>query len=67
MRRFDVGDVNCDGAVDALDIEPFLTAMFDPNAYLVTYPVCDPLLADIDHNGRVDALDIEPFIALLFP
>ena len=59
--------MNCDGAIDAFDIEPFIFALFDSPAYLLRYPTCDPLLADIDGNGAVDALDIEPFLDVLFP
>ena len=67
MRRLSLGDVNCDGAIDAFDIEPFLLVLFDPEGYRLAHPTCDALLADIDQNGRVDAFDIEPFIDLLFP
>ena len=60
------GDVNCDCAFDALDIEPFLVALFDPENYLVLYPGCEIARADINNDGEIDALDIEPFIELLF-
>ena len=53
---FEVGDVNCDGAIDFADIGPFITALsssdFTPKA-------------DIDGNGLVNFADIAPFIALL--
>ncbi len=61
------GDTNCDCAVDALDVEPFLLALFDPDAYARRFPDCDLMQADINQDGSVDALDIEPFIELLFP
>ena len=64
--RFDLGDLNCDGSIDARDIEPFILALFDSSQYLIEYPDCNPFLADIDQNGFVDAQDIEPFINLLF-
>ena len=67
MRRFSLGDVNCDRSIDALDIEPFILALFDPEEYRRAHPTCDVMLADIDQSGSVDALDIEPFIDLLFP
>lgn len=51
-----VGDVNCDGAVDFLDIGPFVDL-------LVTGTFLDK--GDIDGSGTVDFLDIGPFIALL--
>ena len=65
------GDLNCDGVINALDIEPFLVALFDPDEYPVRFPDCDIDLADINQDGRIDALDIdaldiEPFLRLLF-
>ena len=62
-----VGDLNCDGAIDAFDIEPFLTALFDPGSYAGMYPDCDINLADINGDGSINAFDIEPFLDLLFP
>ncbi len=67
LRRFGVGDVNCDGTVDAFDVEPFIVVLTDPNSYAARYPSCDSLLADTDGNGTVDAFDIEPFVRLLLP
>ena len=61
------GDLNCDGQIDAFDIEPFLVALFDPKGYPGQYPDCDINLADINGDGSIDAFDIEPFIDLLFP
>ncbi len=60
-----VGDTNCDGVVDAFDIEPFILAMTDPNGYAAQFPNCDIGSADANGDGAVDAFDIEPFIALL--
>jgi hypothetical protein len=62
---FAVGDLNCDGAIDAFDIEPFVLALTDPGQYALQYPSCDANLADINGDGAVDAFDIEPFITLL--
>lgn len=61
------GDINCDGAVNAFDIEPFLVALFEPDEYAARFPNCDIYLADINRDGSIDAFDIQPFIALLFP
>ncbi len=61
------GDLNCDTVVDALDIEPFIVALFDPAVYPDLYPDCNINRADINGDGYIDALDIEPFIGLLFP
>ncbi len=62
-----LGDTNCDGVIDAGDIEPFLVALFDPEQYPVQYPDCDINNADINGDGAIDALDIEGFLGLLFP
>lgn len=60
------GDLNCDGAVDALDVDPFLTALFDPRAYDEQYLVCDAEMGDFNQSGRLEALDIEAFIDALY-
>ena len=51
-----IGDVNCDGVVDLLDVAPFVEAVTlgDPNPK-----------ADINEDDSVDLLDVAPFIALL--
>ncbi len=67
MRRFPLGDLNCDGATNAFDIEPFVAAMIDREAYAARYPQCDPLLADVNGDTVVDSFDIEPFIRMLIP
>ena len=61
------GDLNCDGEMNAFDIEPFLLALFQPDEYVLQYPDCDINLADINSDGSIDAFDIEPFLGLLFP
>ena len=53
---FMLGDVNCDGAVNFLDINPFI-------ALLAVGGFLDK--ADINRDGEVTFLDIGPFIALL--
>jgi hypothetical protein len=67
MRRMPLGDLNCDGDVDAFDIEPFIIALLDRQRYLMLYPSCDPLLGDLNEDGVLDAFDIEPFTGLLVP
>lgn len=61
------GDVNCDGGIDAFDIEPFLLALFEAEEYTNQYPDCDINLADVNGDGVMDAFDIEPFLNRLFP
>jgi hypothetical protein len=59
------GDLNCDGAVDAFDVEPFIAALLDPQGYQQEFVACDSMLGDMNLDGRLDALDIEPFIDAL--
>jgi hypothetical protein len=59
------GDTNCDGAINAFDIEPFILALTDPNGYATQFPNCDIRSADANGDGTVDAFDIEAFIDLL--
>lgn len=59
------GDLNCDAAIDVLDINPFVLALLDPGAYAAAYPECDAALADINQDGAANVLDINPFISLI--
>lgn len=59
------GDVNCDGAVNVLDINAFVLAITDQAAYTAAYPDCIYLNADLSGDNRVNILDINPFITLL--
>jgi len=69
----EIGDLNCDGAVDLFDIDPFVIALtsashepaFDD--YDAAYPDCDPMLADVDESGVVDLFDVDPFVSVLAP
>ena len=58
------GDLNCDGAVDFDDIDPFVAALGcqggDPNCW---DPACPWLNGDCDDDGTVDFDDIDPFVA----
>lgn len=54
-------DMNCDGIVDANDIEFFIGILFDGAA------PCDICTGDTNGDGTVDAADIEGFINCLFP
>ena len=65
-NQVDRGDLNCDGVINALDIEPFMQAMFEPDLYDGTFEVCDMALGDFDQSGTVDTLDIEGFLEALF-
>lgn len=54
-------DTDCDGDVDAFDIEPFLELLFGGGQ------PCGICSGDVDGNGVIDAFDIEPFLECLFP
>ena len=60
-----MGDLNCDGAVNALDIPALILALLDPAGYAAAYPNCDGDLADLNCDSVVDVLDVDPFVALL--
>ena len=55
-------DANCDGSIDAFDIEPFLDLLFDPNSQPFT--ACT---GDVNGDVEISAFDIEPFLVCLFP
>jgi hypothetical protein len=59
------GDLNCDGTINAFDIDPFVLALTDPAAYAAEFSSCDYMLADCNDDGAVNAFDIDPFVALL--
>jgi hypothetical protein len=67
QAAFGRGDLNCDGVVNAFDIEPFLLALFDPTGYAAAFPDCDINNADVNGDGSIDEFDIEPLLDLLFP
>jgi hypothetical protein len=51
-------DANCDGAIDAFDIEAFINILLGGTG-------CSACAGDTNGDGAVDAFDIEPFIACL--
>ena len=59
------GDVNCDGSIDSLDIDPFVLALTNPSGYATTYPDCHINLADCNADGSINSLDIDPFVDAL--
>ena len=59
------GDLNCDGAIDFGDINPFVLALTDPPGYGNAYPGCNLLNGDINSDGTVDFGDINPFVNCL--
>ena len=62
------GDMNCDGVLNSLDIDPFVTALTSAPGfgdYYSDYRYCNPMLADCNYDGTVNSLDIDSFVALL--
>ncbi len=60
-----IGDMDCDGAVDELDVEPFALALIDVFAYNAAFPTCDSANADANEDGALSGADIPAFIAIL--
>ncbi|MFH1749099.1 MAG: dockerin type I domain-containing protein, partial [Planctomycetota bacterium] len=60
-----LGDMNCDGNVNAYDIDGFICALSPQCDYEGQYPDCDRQLADCNGDGDVNAYDIDSFIALV--
>jgi hypothetical protein len=56
LEPFVLGDVNCDGIVNLLDVQPFV-ALLVSGAF--------SFKADINQDLRVNMLDVGPFVALL--
>ncbi|MCH7870085.1 MAG: hypothetical protein IID33_00130 [Planctomycetes bacterium] len=53
--------MNCDGTVDASDIEDFIDLLFNGAE------PCNTCTGDTNADGAINALDIEPFLNCLFP
>jgi hypothetical protein len=64
-RVIEHGDLNCDGAVNFKDINPFVLALSAWGTYQQIYPDCNLMLADMNADGFVTFKDINPFVALL--
>jgi hypothetical protein len=59
------GDLNCDGAVNFGDINPFVQVLTDLAGWEQAHPNCPLLTGDINGDGAVNFGDINPFVALL--
>ena len=61
-----LGDLNCDGAVDFGDINPFVLFLSNFSVWQQTYAGCPAENGDINDDGLYpDFGDINPFVALL--
>jgi hypothetical protein len=56
------GDMNCDGAVNNFDIDPFVLALSNPAVYASVYPECNALNGDVNGDGALNNFDIDPFV-----
>lgn len=59
------GDMNCDGAFDILDVEPFALALTDLAAYEQQYPGCDAMNGDMSQDDVLDGIDVADFAGCL--
>ncbi|HRS29014.1 MAG TPA: C25 family cysteine peptidase [Phycisphaerae bacterium] len=59
------GDLNCDDAINAFDIDPFVLALTSPTEYAAAFPACNINNADINGDGEINVFDVDPFVDLL--
>jgi hypothetical protein len=67
LPPFIAGDMNCNGQVGPLDVDHFVTALLDNDAYRAQFPQCDITRADFNGDGDIDGQDIAGFVDLLLP
>jgi hypothetical protein len=58
---FILADMNCDGRVNELDIDAFVTALLDPALYAATWPYCSVTRGDLNGDTFIDGLDANGF------
>lgn len=58
-------DLNCDDAVDLLDLDPFALALISDSMYAGEFPGCDARYADLNFDEMMDAADLPHFIDIL--
>ena len=57
--------MNCDGLLNAFDIDPFVLALVTPEQYAAAFPDCLIERADCNCDGIVNAFDIDAFVQCL--
>lgn len=60
-----LGDANCSGVFDLDDMDAFVLALTDPNAYAATYPACSIETVDLNLDTHVDGADVQDFVEVL--
>lgn len=60
-----LGDLNCDGAADILDVDAFALGLVDAAAYAQAYPNCPIARADVNGDTVIDGFDIPSFVEML--
>jgi hypothetical protein len=65
LQAMPPGDLNGDGTVNDLDIDPFALLLTDAGRYARQFGLPPLVVGDINADGRVNNLDIDPFAALL--
>lgn len=60
-----LGDVNCDGSVNALDIPAFTLATTSIASYALAYPGCEILRGDMNGDHLVNDEDLDAFVLLV--
>jgi len=55
------GDMNCDGEVDANDVNPMILALTDPTGYMNAYPLCSVSNGDMNNSSTTDGDDLQLF------
>lgn len=59
------GDMNCDGAINGIDIAAFTQAVLDPAGYAAAFPNCDLSRGDFNGDNAVNANDSAALVAAL--
>ena len=54
--------MNCDGAVNYGDVNPFVLALHNPVGYAEAHPNCSISKADVNNDGQVNYADVNPFV-----
>ncbi|MBK8915632.1 MAG: hypothetical protein IPM64_13740 [Phycisphaerales bacterium] len=61
-----IGDMNCDGVVNNFDIDPFVLAVVDIDAYSAAFPNCPgATIGDVNGDNLFNNFDIDPFVACI--